>query len=226
MKTSLSLLFTLVFVLNQLSAFTQEACKVLKPEISGKYTGDCKNGLADGKGVAEGTDKYEGKFKKGLPNGQGTYTWSTGEVYKGSWSEGKKQGEGKLTFKTNGTDTTTVGIWKNDVFFKKKVESPYDIRKVTSIKRYSVERSGDGNKVMLAIMKNGDNNSSVSGLTFFCTSGMMFSIGPKMGYENVMFPCTMRIIYSSTNAFNTASFACEFEVEIKEPGSWDIRLDN
>jgi hypothetical protein len=226
MKTSLTVLITLVFVLNQLSAFSQEACKVLKPEISGKYSGDCKNGLADGKGVAEGTDKYVGKFKKGLPNGQGTYTWSTGEVYNGSWSEGKKQGEGKLVYKLNGIDSTTVGIWKNDVFFKKKVESPYNVRRVTSIKRYSVEKEGDGNKVMLAIMKNGNNNSDIGRLTFFCTSGMMFNIGPKMGYDNVMFPCTIRIIYTTTNAFNTASFECEFEVEIKTPGSWEIKLDN
>ncbi|MCX6239139.1 MAG: hypothetical protein NTY07_16520 [Bacteroidia bacterium] len=226
MKTSLSVLFTIVFALNQFNAFSQDACKVLKPEISGKYTGDCKNGVADGKGVAEGKDKYEGKFKKGLPNGQGIYTWSTGEVYKGSWHEGKKQGDGKLTFKSNGIDSTTIGIWKDDVFDRKRVENPYSVYRSNGIKRYNVERFSDGDKVTLTIMKNGNNNSTVRGLTFFCTSGMTYSVGSKLGYESVIFPCNVKIIYSTSNALNTASIECAFEIEIKTPGIWDIQLDN
>ena len=226
LKVSLSVLFTIVFVFSQSNVFSQETCKVLKSEISGSYIGDCKNGLADGKGLAEGIDKYEGKFKKGLPNGQGTYTWSTGEVYKGSWYEGKKRGNGKLTFKSNGIDSTKTGIWENDVFVRTKVESPTTIHRVNGIKRYNVYRSGDGDKVMLAIMKDGNNNSTVRGLSFFCTSGMTYSVGPKLGYEGVMFPCTLRIIYTTSNSYNTASIACEFEVEIKTPGIWDIKLDN
>ncbi|MEI6139166.1 MAG: hypothetical protein WCP85_07870 [Mariniphaga sp.] len=226
LKCPLLVLFTIVLVFSQSNVFSQETCKVLKPEISGKYIGDCKNGLADGKGLAEGIDKYEGKFKKGLPNGQGTYTWSTGEVYKGSWFEGKKHGEGKFTFKSNEKDSTANGIWKNDVFLRTKVENPYNIHRVNGIKRYNVYRSGDGDKVMLAIMKDGNNNSTVRGLTFFCTSGMTYSVGPKLGYEGVMFPCTLRIIYTTSNSYNTASIACEFEVEIKTPGIWDIKLDN
>jgi hypothetical protein len=55
---------------------------------------------------------------------------------------------------------------------------------------------------------------------------MTFSVGPKLGYEGVMFPCTLRIIYTTSNSYNTASIACEFEVEIKTPGIWDIKLDN
>ena len=226
LKTILSVLFTIVFVLNQFNAFSQDACKVLIPAISGKYTGDCKNGLADGKGVAEGKDKYVGKFKKGLPNGQGTYTWSTGEVYKGSWNEGKKHGEGEFTFKSNGTDSTTIGTWKNDVFFRKKVEAPYSIYRNNGIKRYNVYRAGDGDKITLAIMMNGSNNSTIRELTFFCTSGNIFNIGPKLGYESVIFPCNVRILYSSSNAYNTGYFACSFEIEIKTPGIWEIRLDN
>ena len=195
MKTTLSFLLTFVFALNLINAFSQDTCKVLKPEISEKYSGDCKNGLADGKGLAEGQDKYEGKFKRGLPNGQGIYTWSTGEVYKGLWKDGKKDGDGKLTFKSKGHDTTTLGVWKNDVFSRIKVPAPYDLHRINGIKRYTVNRVGDGEKIMLAIMKDGSNNSTVYGLTFFCTSGTTFSVGPKIGYENVTFPCTMRIVY-------------------------------
>lgn len=216
----------MVFVLNQFKTIAQESCKVLKPEISGSYTGSCKDGLADGKGVAEGTDRYEGKFKKGLPNGQGTYTWSTGEVYKGSWKEGMKDGEGKFTFKSNGIDSTRIGYWKNDAFVRKKVQNPYEVRRTSGIKRSTVTRFGDGEKITLSIMKNGNNNSSLSGMTFFCTSGTTFSVGPKRGYENVTFPCTVRIIYSTQSSFNAGFISCEFEVEIKTPGIWEIVLNN
>jgi hypothetical protein len=226
LKTILSLLFTIVFTFNQYNVFSQEPCKVLKPEISGKYTGDCKNGLADGKGVAEGKDKYEGKFKKGFPNGHGIYTWSTGEVYIGSWNEGKKHGDGKFTFKSNGVDSTTIGIWKDDVFLRKRIVSPYTIFRANGIKRNNVERYSDGDKVTLTIMKDGSNNSTVRGLTFFCTSGMTYSVGPKLGYENVIFPCNVKVIYTTSNSFNTASIECSFEIEIKTPGIWDIKLEN
>ncbi len=219
-------MFIIALVLSQFNAFSQDPCKVLKPEISGKYTGDCKNGLADGKGVAEGTDKYEGKFKNGLPNGQGSYRWATGEVYTGSWKEGKRNGEGKYTFKSKGVDSITNGIWKNDTFVRIKTISPYTVHRVEGIKRYTVDRFGDGEKISLSIMKDGNNNSTVSGLTFFCTSGMTYSVGPKRGYENIIFPCTVRIIYTTLNSYNAAAINCEFEIEIKTPGIWEIKLNN
>ena len=75
-------------------------------------------------------------------------------------------------------------------------------------------------------MKNGSNNSTVRGLTFFCTSGMTYSVGSKLGYESVIFPCNVKIIYSTSNALNTGSIECSFEIEIKTTGIWDIQLDN
>ena len=99
MKTAFFLILPIFLFLNFNSSFSQEACKVLKPEIADKYEGGCKNGLANGKGIAEGADKYVGRFKNGLPNGTGKYTWSTGEVYDGGWNEGKKEGNGKFFYK-------------------------------------------------------------------------------------------------------------------------------
>ena len=216
----------MVFALSLNNAFSQDICKVLKPEISGQYSGDCKNGLADGKGIAEGQDTYEGKFKKGLPNGLGTYTWSTGEVYKGSWKDGKEDGNGQFTFKSKGCDTTTTGVWKADVFSKIKVPEAYDVHRNNGIKRYNVTRLGDGAKISLAIMKDGSNNTSLYGFTFYCSSGTTYIIGPKIGYENVIFPCTMKIIYTTRSSFGGGSISCEFEIEFKTPGKWDITLNN
>jgi hypothetical protein len=226
MKTLLSILATFVFALIQLNGFSQETCKVLKPEISEKYVGNCKKGLADGKGFAEGKDKYEGKFKKGLPNGKGKYTWSTGEVYDGNWKDGKRNGEGKYTFKSNGYDSTQVGIWKDDSFFKKIVPSPYTVYRSNGIKRYTVRRIGDGNRMTLSLMQDGSNNSSISGFSYYSTSGTTFSVGPKPGYENITFPCTFKVYYRTQNSLKGGIISVEFEIEIKEPGNWDITINN
>ena len=42
----------------------QTDCKVTMPKLSGTYTGGCKKGLAQGKGIAQGVDRYEGQFYK------------------------------------------------------------------------------------------------------------------------------------------------------------------
>ena len=93
-----------------------DKCKVLMESISGVYNGDCKNGLAHGKGVAIGIDKYDGKFKNGLPNGKGKYSWANGDFYDGNWKAGKRSGEGIMfSFEQN---VNVRGIWKNDEFVK------------------------------------------------------------------------------------------------------------
>ncbi len=77
-------------------------CRVLDKDIQGTYTGDCKNGLAEGYGVSIGKDKYEGYFHKGALNGKGKYTWGKGQwegdVYEGDWKNGMKHGTGKYTY--------------------------------------------------------------------------------------------------------------------------------
>jgi hypothetical protein len=221
---TLSIFFMIVFTLFRIHVFSQDACKVLKPEISEKYTGNCKNGLADGKGIAEGTDKYEGKFKKGFPNGTGKYTWSTGEVYEGSWKEGKRDGQGKYTYKLNGVETVDFGIWKDDAFFRKILPSPYTVYRATSITRYSVKRLGDGTRVLFSLMQNG-NNTQVGNLSLYSTSGNNFSFGTKFGYENLEFPCTLKLSYTCPNKIKTASINVEFEIIIKEAGSWEVTIN-
>jgi hypothetical protein len=224
MRASLSICFMIVFTLFQVNLFSQDSCKVLKPEISGKYTGKCKNGLADGKGIAEGTDKYEGKFVKGLPDGSGKYTWSTGEVYEGSWKSGKRDGQGSYTYKLNGLETVDFGIWKDDVFTRKITPTPYTIIRTNSITRYSVRRLGDGNRILFALMQNG-NNAETSNLNLFSTSGNSFSVGSKIGYENTEFPCTLKLSYTCPNKIKTSFISVEFEIVIKEPGSWEVTIN-
>ena len=113
-----------IIALSGYSAFSQD-CVVGKESLKGTYTGDCKDGKANGSGKAVGTDTYEGQFKSGLPEGRGTYTWANGDVYTGTFSKGLRSGVGTFTFiKDDGTDSSYIGYWKKGEY-RGKYDKPY-----------------------------------------------------------------------------------------------------
>ena len=59
------IMLVVMFGVVTISTNAQEKCKVLKADIAGEYSGDCKKGLANGEGISKGENTYEGKFKKG-----------------------------------------------------------------------------------------------------------------------------------------------------------------
>ncbi len=92
-------------------------CKVLDKDLVGTYTGDCKNGKAEGVGKAVGTNTYEGEFKLGYPDGVGMYTDVKGNSYKGSFKKGKREGDGvAVVMNEKGEPTTVKGFWKKDKY--------------------------------------------------------------------------------------------------------------
>lgn len=227
MKKLILLLTILSPLLIISKSFAQEsACKVLKEEINKKYEGDCKNGLAHGKGIAIGKDKYEGKFKKGLPHGMGTYRWASGEVYTGSFKHGQRNGKGKYNFIINGKDSTYTGFWKNDSLTSIIVPPKYKIIKKANVTRHSVQRMADGNRVLFAFYQNGVPNSTVSNLHISSTKGNLTTFGDKQGYENISFPASFRVTYLTQNSMHTVVTQVEFEVLINEPGDWLVTLHN
>ncbi|HAH22522.1 MAG TPA: hypothetical protein DCL77_01940 [Prolixibacteraceae bacterium] len=201
-------------------------CKVLKPEIALSYSGDCKKGLADGKGAAEGKDKYVGKFKDGLPHGNGTYQYANGDVYEGDFKNGMKNGTGKFTFKYMGKDSTYLGNWKEDKLVKKIVPPAYTITQSFNVQRYNVRKVKSGNRIMFAFMQNGKTNLSVSSLSFAESDGSSISLGQERGFDNIRFPFTCKVTYNSLNSFQSATFQNIFEIQITEPGQWLITLYN
>jgi len=113
MKTTIALLLSLFTVF---FAVAQE-CKVAPPDLQGTYEGGCKDGKADGFGMATGKHKFQGMFKKGKPDGRGTYTWEDGHFYVGEWKDGLKDGEGEMHYAdTTGADSVVTGTWKKDKF--------------------------------------------------------------------------------------------------------------
>lgn len=226
MRAKLSIIITIALVSCINTLYSQEPCKVLKPELEGKYTGKCKKGLAHGKGVAEGKDKYEGRFKNGLPDGEGKYTWSNGVVYEGSWENGNRNGKGTLYFNINGIDSMRIGYWKDDKFVRKFIPNPYTILRSTNLVRYSVRRVSDGDKVLFSFKQAGTENQGIYGFNIYSTSGTSFSIGPKPGFEKITYPATFKISYNTQNRMKTTTFSVEFDILIIEPGSWEVELEN
>lgn len=85
-----------VLLLANTAAVSGDDCRVKDADIADHYEGECKNGLAHGKGIARGRDVYEGDFKDGLSDGEGRYTWFNGDSYTGSWKKGRRDGWGRL----------------------------------------------------------------------------------------------------------------------------------
>jgi hypothetical protein len=217
------LFFVLILTIgSNLSAQTSD-CKVNNSSISGSYTGGCKNGFAQGKGVAQGIDRYEGQFDKGLPSGRGTYKWASGIYYEGQWKNGMREGEGKMVY----PDSLISGFWKEDKYVGKKRMEPYKIISTTSITRYTISKNADrNNTVKFRIKQGGLDNISIENFTMFFDSGSEYRNGNYYGIENISYPVIVKIKYRSWNQLMTAQSDVRFEIEITEPGSWDIILYN
>ena len=70
----------------------------------GKYIGEVKNGVPDGRGklIYGGDltgDIYEGDFKNGEPDGKGKYCHRNGNIYEGDMVKDKANGRGIFYFK-------------------------------------------------------------------------------------------------------------------------------
>ena len=125
-------LFTLfLFLIIVQSVSHAQDCKVLDPNLLGVYTGDCRNGKADGQGKSVGLHSYEGEFKAGLPDGEGIYTDDKGSVYKGQFKKGKREGYGEYIIK-NGMDSVLNGYWKKNIYVG-LYENPYKVVSKTSM---------------------------------------------------------------------------------------------
>jgi hypothetical protein len=69
------------------------------------WSGPCKDGYADGRGVAQWfkakkitAKKYEGEMNGGFMNGQGVFTFANGDRFEGTFKDGSLNGQGKATW--------------------------------------------------------------------------------------------------------------------------------
>jgi hypothetical protein len=83
----------------------KRGCKVANPfPRAGEtitWSGDCKDGFADGQGVLQWflygkeDDRYEGKLARGWAQGRGVLTKPDGGTYDGEWQQSLQHGQGR-----------------------------------------------------------------------------------------------------------------------------------
>jgi hypothetical protein len=219
-------LFVLLLIIAMIPIHGQnnDDCRVLVPGLQGVYKGGCKDGLAYGKGTANGTDVYTGSFRNGYPNGKGTYTWGTGNTYKGEWNMGLREGNGVFTGKIYGRDTVLAGVWKNDKYIGPK-PSPPKVSVKYNVVSTSFSRTGEGNKITISFSQNGIVNF-IEALDITANSGNEVQSGNYTKIWDISFPFKCKINYRSWNSLRTQIYDCILEFEITEPGSWDLRVGN
>jgi len=226
MKTILKSIFTFILIFNSLGLLSQENCRVLKPSLAGSYEGKCKNGLANGKGIAVGIDKYEGQFSKGLPHGEGKYTWENGSYYIGKWAEGNRQGIGKYVSTNSGIDSIQDGVWLDDKYVGPKPSQP-EIMLSSGVDRYNFKKNKSPlNRVLIDFYQNGVRNNKITNLSMRSSNGQDISYGYTMGYDNVTFPVTINISYTTPSKLGAATCQARFDFVIFEPGDWTVELHN
>lgn len=222
--------FILIIILAIVPTFLisqNKSCKVKVPELQGEYRGDCKNGLADGNGSAQGDHIYEGEFKKGYPHGEGKYIWAGDDYYVGSFRKGKRSGFGKHYMIIEGKSSFIEGYWKNDAYIgkEKKTESFTTVRK-TGIDRVSYIYKGTGagtNEIMIRFKRGGSGSrSQIYNPSITASSGDLIDQGERYGFENVEFPFKASLSFSAPNKTNSMLILATLSLEIMKEGSWDV----
>lgn len=214
MRHILSMLI-LVFTL---SAYGTD-CKVKLPELSGKYEGDCKKGLADGNGKAWGeTDYYEGVFKKGLPHGYGIYKWGNGNLYQGNFSKGYMDGEGELiSIDPSGKKEIKKGFFKKNVYLG-EYKYPYKIISQQGVKNINFQEvSINQNEVRITIYSNG--TKITPQLTLSDINNTVVENRNGVVLVNAQFPLKRVDI-----SFQVDSFSYKVIFDIYKKGSWEVIL--
>ncbi|MBI1395069.1 MAG: hypothetical protein GC151_03735 [Betaproteobacteria bacterium] len=98
----------------------QNGCRIYnpvpRPEETVTWSGGCKDGFAEGKGVLQfflsgiADESYEGEMKGGYADGHGTQMMVDGGRYEGEWSHSKQNGQGTY-YAADGS--IYEGAWKN-----------------------------------------------------------------------------------------------------------------
>ena len=99
------------------------SCKVWDPNPSPgqsiTWTGDCANGLAQGRGTLQWFfdgkpgQSDEGEFRDGKLQGHGVRAFSSGSRYEGEFKDGVREGQGVEVY---GDGSRYEGGWKDSVF--------------------------------------------------------------------------------------------------------------
>jgi len=217
------LFFLSVFISARCVYAQQSDCQVTVAEISLSYSGQCKNGLAHGKGIAQGVDHYEGQFIKGKPEGKGLYKWSDGTYYDGQWKNGMQEGKGKMVYR----DSVVTGFWKANKYQGEEQKPAYKITRIRNVGRSTILKSIEsGNGVKIKILLGGTDNTEIEDFSLAYTSGTEYRNIGTYGIQNSSVPLDVTVRYLTWNQLHTAQYEVLFEFTVYDPGTWNVAIAN
>jgi len=201
----------------------ESGCLVLMEAISGSYEGDCRDGLAHGKGKAMGWDTYRGQFKDGLPHGKGTYIWENGNKWIGKWKNGMCHGRGKWIIRKSGLNQVIRGIWKDGKMVREFQKNPYKITYMNGVERVRIYRNGERNLIEIYPIRRGS-GPLYRYLRLNTSSGVRNMERRPYTIAYPMFPFEGAVYFEAPNQFMAYMKMCEVEYKINEPGRWVIEI--
>ena len=117
------------------------------------------------------------------------------------------------------------GIWKSNNYIGEKRIAPYSIKRTINLDRNSVRKTEEGNEVVINFYRNGARNN-VRNLNVASSSGKEVVGSNVFIINDIIFPFKCEIFYDTINKLGSSVFEVRFEIEINEPGKWDISLYN
>lgn len=226
------ILITVLFLVFYLVGVSQTTSgPVLKKELAGKYDGEQKKGLAQGKGTASGKDSYTGEFKAGLPDGVGVYTDSLGNVYKGAFKYGLKEGKGEFTPKSSTGEKVMTGYWMDDKYMGKDRVDPYEIMSKVGSVSPRIYSTGPGNVIDITAIDPVDNANIAATIQLIGQGNARNDTSyNKYFFEDVKFPVEFDIHYQCKSKMGMSGISGTVDnsirIKISKPGKWSITLKN
>lgn len=227
-KSFLIQLFTVACLYLPGLSFSQQSdttCRVLLKEISGSYTGGCRNGLAEGKGTSKGQDMYSGSFRHGLPDGKGVYTYQNGNVYSGSWKNGLKDGKGKFRLISDGKSMFISGYWsKGEYVGNAPAEVDYRITLKSGIDYCSVKRSDEKENTIELSFEKTLKKYIPADLKLSTSSGQQMVKNFSVLIFNYNLPFSGTLHFTIPGA--GGDWQCNLGFDILKPGKYEVFISN
>ena len=209
-------------------------CKVYWKSIEGKYVGDCKEGMANGKGEAWGINHYIGSFKDGMPNGIGVYNYSDSLYYSGSFQDGLKEGKGEMHYLIKSKpDSVVKGFWSADEYRGSKYTT-YHFTTTGNFDQLEISPSRNSGKTVtieLSTTSGSPNGAPTgAGAGFVLTlsdimspTGSISKMTSKMETANKSI-LTYELTGFPSTIFCTLSTGDTFQLEMYKAANWKVRI--
>jgi hypothetical protein len=239
MKTINFIIITVFCILiNTTFLFAQQntqACKITSENYIGDYIGDCKNGVANGKGEIKGSTHYIGMFKNGMPNGNGICYYGDSSYYDGNFQDGIKEGKGEMHYLRKGiADSIIKGYWSGDIYRGKNYLT-YVFTSSSLIDFYEIIPSGkSGSSVTFTIATvssspNGTSDPVAAGDPVYITSLLSYDgdVIRRISANNTAYKVivTYELKKFPVQLYGTLSNGQNFNLDLYKSADWRVSFN-